>query len=69
MTPDAFAAAGRALHGDHWQSALARQLGAHRTQVVRFATGRSRIPDDVAERVRDMLRDRRVEIDRMLTRF
>ena len=67
MTPDAFTAAGRALHGDHWQSALARRLGAHRTQVVRFATGRSRIPDDVAEMVHDMLRDRRIEIDEMLT--
>ena len=67
MTPAFFATAGRALHGDLWQSALARRIGAHRTQVVRFATGRSKIPDDVAEMVHDMLRDRRIEIDEMLT--
>ena len=44
MTAAEFAAAGAALHGSRWKTALAKLMGVTRVTVSRWAVGRQHIP-------------------------
>ena len=62
MTPsDRLSAAGRALYGQHWQSALARDLGVNDRTVRRWAAGQEP-PETVWAEVRSLLSVRQQKI-------
>ena len=67
MTPLAYLrAAGEALYGARWQTALAEDLGVSLRTVQRWAAGSHALPADVPERLRALLEARGVRIARLL---
>ena len=66
MTSDDFRCQGQALHGRHWISALAYDLGMSRTSIEHYANGERRIPCRVEQAMHKMLVKKRLELDRML---
>lgn len=66
MTPDDLAAAGRALYGERWQTALAHDLHVSDRTVRRWATGGSPIPREAERQVRVVLVERFSEIGGMI---
>ena len=56
MTPRAYlAAAGEALYGPRWQSALADDLGVNRKAIQRWMNGRLEIPESLPDELRALL--------------
>lgn len=55
MTTDELAQIGQRLHGNQWQSALARDLGMNDRSIRRMAAGHQDIGPKVAARVRRLL--------------
>lgn len=51
ISRDKFIAAGRAVYGSTWQSALAEKIGVSRQQVHKWATGEDKIPLHAARRL------------------
>ncbi len=51
ISRDKFIAAGRAVYGGTWKSALAEKLGVSRQQVHRWANGEAPIPEYAARRL------------------
>lgn len=51
ISRDKFIAAGRAVYGSNWQSALAEKVGVSRQQAHKWATGECKIPDYAARRL------------------
>ena len=45
-TPDGLAAIGRLLHGEDWQSPLARDLGVNRESIRRWLNGSQPLPPE-----------------------
>jgi len=66
MTPDQFAAAGRALFGPLYKTPLARALGNEPRTVRRWADGSFPIADGVGDDLINLLRERRIEIEAVL---
>lgn len=64
MTRDELTAIGRALHGDEWQTPLARDLAVSARTVRRWLAGDSRIDDDMAGRIRSLVGDMPSDLDR-----
>ena len=63
MTPRAWLiAAGEALYGDRWQSAIAADLGVAVRTVQRWAAGERGVDADTVYQVRALLRDRAARI-------
>ena len=63
MTPRAWLiAAGEALYGERWQSAIAADLGVAVRTVQRWAAGERGVDADTIDRVRARLRDRAARI-------
>ena len=48
MTPEQLAAIGEALYGYGWQSEMARRRGVSHRTVRHWASGRNRMPGDLA---------------------
>jgi hypothetical protein len=61
MTPADLTAAGRALHGEFWQTALSRDLGVSKMSVRRWHGGYREIPDSVEADIIERLAARQVE--------
>ena len=61
MTPADLTAAGRALYGEFWQTALSRDLGVSKMFVRRWHGGYREIPDAVEDDVLKLLAARQVE--------
>jgi hypothetical protein len=59
---DLLRAAGEALYGRDWQSAIARDLGVSSRTVRFWAAGERRIPDDHMRAVKALLARREVKI-------
>jgi hypothetical protein len=62
MSPDEFAARGRALYGDRWQAPLAADLEIADRTMRRWLTGELQIPAGVEESLRQILMDRLKQI-------
>jgi hypothetical protein len=62
MSPETLAAAGEALFGERWQSALARELDVADRTVRRWAAGDSPIPDGLASDLYSLLFERQGEL-------
>lgn len=56
---------GRALHGERWQSGLARSLGVSGRQVRRWVAGDAPLPADLRERLSAVLMAQLVAIARI----
>jgi len=69
MTPDLLKAAGKALYGPRWQTALAADLEVADRTVQRWAAGDSPIPEGVSGDVWLLLNWRGVEIADLLKHF
>lgn len=52
MTPAELRRIGEQLYGQRWKSALARELGRHKTTLWRWSHGIEVIPAVVADRLR-----------------
>jgi len=61
MTPADLTAAGRALYGEFWQTALSRNLGVSKMSMRRWHGGYREIPDSVAANIIELLAARQVE--------
>lgn len=59
-------AAGEALYGPRWQTALSLDLVVSQRTMQRWAAGSHPIPDHVPERLRALLAARGVRIARLL---
>lgn len=55
MTPDELKDAGRALHGNGWQTRLAEQLGVDGSTVRRWVSGAVPVPNPAAAAIRCFL--------------
>ena len=67
MTPLSYLrAAGEALYGARWQTALALDLGVSQRTMQRWAAGSHAIPADVPDRLRALLAARGVRIAQLL---
>lgn len=62
MTPEDLSAKGRALRGERWQTALARDLGVTDRTMRRWLSGESPIPGAVEARLRGLLTRRMSEL-------
>ena len=63
ITPDLLSRAGRALYGERWKLALARELGISERMIRFMLAGERGIRADYAERLVDILRARQADID------
>jgi DNA-binding transcriptional regulator YdaS (Cro superfamily) len=66
LSPDVLRAAGEALYGAVWQSALAHALGVNPRTLRRWLSGEIAIGAEYAPRIAALLRRRRGVIDRLL---
>jgi hypothetical protein len=62
---DLFRAAGVALHGQRWQSDLARELGVAIRTVQRWDAGSHPIPDTIWLEMLDLLNGRAADITKL----
>lgn len=58
MTPSTLRAAGEALYGDRWQSAIAADLGLADRTIRRWLAGDRDMPDDLAPRIMALIEAR-----------
>lgn len=58
MTPTDLRAAGEALYGPQWQSALAESLGVNRRTIRRWLSGQFQVPDSIGADLRSIAKDR-----------
>lgn len=66
MTPALLAKVGAALYGPLWQSELARSLEVNVRTVQRWAGGRVPIPYDVRSELRQLIHERREDLNDLL---
>jgi hypothetical protein len=58
FTPDALAAAGRALFGQHWQGQLSRVLEVNDRTLRRWLAGELSMPESIEYEMRELLEER-----------
>lgn len=63
MTPALLRECGKALYGQQWQSALARDLQVADRTVRRWAAGEFGMPPGLCVELRQLLNQRRAELD------
>ena len=66
MTPDTLRACGEALYGGEWISPLARAIPCDPSYLHKMLNGDRAISARIEARVRDLLAERRLVIDRLL---
>lgn len=70
MTPDEFAAAGRAMFGERWQADMTDMLGLNDSSRVRqFLSGRRATPHGIRAEIIDQLRARGQDAVRLAQRL
>lgn len=65
---DLLALVGRALHGERWQSGLARSLGVSGRQMRRWVAGDAPVPADLRERLLVAIDDHALDMVREMGR-
>jgi hypothetical protein len=60
---------GEALHGEHWQSALARQLDISFRTIQRWIAGQNPVPPGIWSELDKLLAEREDMIDRLRDRL
>ncbi len=68
-TPTVLAAVGRALYGERWQSALARDLGVADRTVRRWVAGATQVPTGVYVDLLRLVTERAETLDALAERL
>jgi len=67
--PELLEAAGRALHGEHWVSELARTLGVAERTVRRWLAGQFPIPPGIWPELEALCAERAIALDTVRSRL